>query len=276
MGDPESRQPPRKRSSRLGATVKALIRARVTAGLLVVLPIWVTYLLVRFIFKAMRDASQWAVLGLLENPWVQIHITKLAIKREATFDVDRFLREHPYLDWGLALVSVLLTVLFLYAIGVLTANLFGRRIIEGIETLVGKVPLVKSVYRASKQIATALTGGQPQKFRRVAMFPFLSPGVYSFGFVTNVFRDAHTGEEYVTIFYSTTPNPTTGFVFVLPRNRIVELDWSIEQAASTIMSGGILLPETIPVPTSMRWREPAPPQGESPGPSSPPPAGEKD
>jgi uncharacterized membrane protein len=247
---------PRKRHrSRLGATLRALIRARVTAGLLIVLPIWITYLLVRFIFGAMRDASQWAVLGLLENPWVQLHITKLTIQRGTTFDVVAFLNEHPYIDWGLAIVSVLLTVLFLYAIGVFTANFFGRRLIGWLETLVDRVPLVKTVYRGSKQVLATFTGKENQNFQRVAMFPFLAPGVYSIGFITSVFKDPNSGEEYVTIFYATTPNPTTGFVFVLRRSDVVELDWTIEEAVKAVMSGGILMPSNLSIPQNVRWRE---------------------
>ena len=248
----EPRKPHR---SRLGATLRALIRARVTAGLLLVLPLWISWLLVRFIFGVMRDASQWALMGLLENPWVQVNITKLAIRRGTTFDVEAFLNEHPYYNWGLAAVSVLLTIAFLYAIGVFTANFFGRRLIQWLESLVDRVPLIKTVYRSSKQVLATFTSDEKQNFQRVAMFPFLAPGVYSIGFITSVFTEPNSGEEYVTIFYATTPNPTTGFVFILRRRDVVELDWTIEEAVKAVMSGGILMPTTLSVPNIARWRE---------------------
>jgi uncharacterized membrane protein len=257
---PAAPEEPRKpHRSRLGATLRALIRARVTAGLLLVLPLWVSWLLVKFIFGVMRDASQWALIGVLENPWIQVHITKLTIRRSTTFDVEAFLHEHPYYDWGLASVSVLLTIAFLYAIGVFTANFFGRRLIEWLESLVDRVPLIKTVYRGSKQVLATFTGDEKQNFQRVAIFPFLAPGVYSIGFVTSVFKDASSGEEYVTIFYSTTPNPTTGYVFIIRRRDIVELDWTIEEAVKAVMSGGILMPPTLSIPSSLRWREMAAP-----------------
>jgi uncharacterized membrane protein len=241
--------------SRLGATLKALVRARITAGLLIVLPVWITWLLIKFIFGVMQNASQWAVMGLLENPWIQVHITKLAFKRGTTFDVDAFLRDHPYLDWSLAIASVLLTILFLYAVGVLTANFFGRRLVEWLESFVDRVPLIKTVYRGSKQVLATFTGDEKQTFQRVAVFPFLAPGVYSIGFITSVFTDPNSGEEYVTLFYATTPNPTTGFVFVLRRSDIVELDWTIEEAVKAVMSGGILMPSTLSIPQNPKWRE---------------------
>jgi uncharacterized membrane protein len=245
--------------SRLGATLRAVIRARITAGLLLVLPLWVSWLLVRFIFGVMRDASQWVLMGLLENPWVQVNVTKLAIRRGTTFNVEAFLNEHPYYDWFLAGVSVLLTVAFLYAIGVFTANFFGRRLIQWLESLVDRVPLIKTVYRGSKQVLATFASNEKQNFQRVALFPFLAPGVYSIGFITSVFTERNSGEEYVTIFYSTTPNPTTGFVFILRRRDVVELDWTIEEAVKAVMSGGILMPKTLSIPNLARWREMAVP-----------------
>jgi uncharacterized membrane protein len=232
------------RRSRLAATLRALIRARITAGILVVLPVWITWLLVKFIFSAMRDSSQWAVMGLLENTWFQEHVFRLAIAGKK-FDVDQALRDNPWLDWGLAVFSVLLTVLILYAIGVFAANFFGRRIIQRVETLLDRVPLVKTVYRSSKQILTTFAGEEKQAFQRVAMFPVVAPTMYSLGFITSIFKDSRTGEECVTIFYATTPNPTTGFVLILRRADVIELDWTVEQAVKAIMSGGILMPAGI-------------------------------
>jgi uncharacterized membrane protein len=267
---PESPKPHR---SRLGATLRAVIRARVTAGLLLVLPLWVSWLLIRFIFGVMRDASQWALMGLLENPWVQVNITKLAIKRGTTFDVDAFLHEYPYLDWGLAIVSVLLTIAFLYAIGVFTANFFGRRLIHWLESLVDRVPLIKTVYRGSKTVLSTFAGQEKQNFQRVAMFPILNPGVYSIGFITSVFTDPNSGEEYVTIFYASTPNPTTGFVFIIRRREVVELDWTVEEAVKAVMSGGILMPPTLAIPQAAPWPEAAAPGAKpAPSPVVPPPA----
>ena len=264
---------PKRRHSRIGATLKALVRTRVTAGLLVVLPIYITWVMIKFVFGIMRDASQWAVLGLLDNPWIQEHVWKLEIRGGAPFDVAELLRDHPALDWGLAVFSVLLTILLLYAIGVLTANIVGKRLVGLLDLLLDRIPLAKTVYRATKQILGTFAGDQKPSFQRVVMFPFFSHGVYSIGFVTSIFKDAHSGEEYVTIFYATTPNPTTGFVFVLKRSEVVELDWTIEDALKAVMSGGILLPPNMSIPQSLTWREPGIPPGTPvQRPASPPPA----
>jgi uncharacterized membrane protein len=258
---PQAESRPKRRHSRLGATLKALVRTRITAGLLVVLPLYITWLVAKFVFGIMRDSSQWAVMALLENRWFQEHVWRLQLHGRGPIDVDQVLRDSPSLDWGLALFSVLLTILLLYAIGVFTANIVGKRLVSLLDLLLERVPLVKTVYRACKQILSTFAGEQKQAFQRVAMFPFLSPGVYSLGFVTSIFTDPNSGEEYVTIFYATTPNPTTGFVFILKRADIVELDWSIEEAVKAVMSGGIITPPNMAIPPGLRWREPVMPPG---------------
>ena len=270
---PPTESLPKRHRSRLGATLKALVRTRLTAGLLVVLPLYVTWLVAKFVFGIMRDSSQWAVMALLENRWFQEHVWRLQLHGRGPIDVDQVLRDYPSLDWGLAIFSVLLTILLLYAIGVFTANIIGQRLVGLLDLVLARVPLVKTVYRACKQILSTFAGEQKHAFQRVAMFPFLSPGVYSIGFVTSVFTDPNSGEDYVTIFYATTPNPTTGFVFVLKRADIVELDWTIEDAVKAVMSGGILMPPNLAIPPGLRWREPVVPPGVAlpahPAPASP-------
>lgn len=235
------------------ATLQALIRARVTAGLLVVLPIWVTWLLVSFIFGLMRDSSQWLVEAYVSSRFGE------PLRRVLNIDLARLTQElghapgpaelyevlPPYLQWILALLSVALTVFILYAIGLFAANLIGRRIIDAVERLLENVPLVKTVYRACKQILAALTGEQTQSFQRVAIVPFPDKSMRAVGFVTNTFRDAVSGVEYSCVFIPTTPNPTTGFFEIIPRADITDVDWSVEEAFGAIMSGGILLPPRV-------------------------------
>ncbi len=244
---PEQADRSRRGKSRVAATLRALLRTRIMAGLLVVLPIYVTIWLLLVLFRLMRDSSQWVVLALLDNKWFQGHVWKLDIEGGQTLDVDRLLTEHPVLDWGIAVVSVLLTIIILYAIGVFAANIFGRRIIDLFESFLGKVPLVKTVYRALKQIMATFAGEQSQSFQRVALIPFPQEKMRSVGFITAIFNDSVTGEELAAVFIPTTPNPTTGYLQILKRKELVELDWSVEDAVSTIMSGGILRPDFLTI-----------------------------
>lgn len=215
------KRPPQRRS-RIAATIKALFRTRVTTGLLVFLPIYVTYLLIRVVFEVLSDASRWILEYFL-------HVEKLP----------------EYLQWSVAIASVILTLILLYGIGLFAANLFGRRVIEFFEAIVDRVPVVKTIYRASKQLLTTLGGDQTARYQRVAWTPFMSPTVRTIGFITNIIVDPGTQEEICTIFVPTTPNPTSGFMLMVRRKDIVELDWSVEEAFRTILSCGILMPEPL-------------------------------
>lgn len=273
MSEPEQQQAgqPRRSRSRVANTVKALLRTRITAGLLVVLPIWVTILLVKFVFGAMRDASLWAVEGYLRSPIAQPLLDRWKVadhaagESEALISVgealnnlqealgrvptqEEFLGILPErVEWGIAIVSVLLTIIILYAIGLFAKNIFGRRVIASYESLLDRVPLVKTVYRSSKQILATFAGEQSEEFQRAALVPFPQEKMRSVGFITAIFNDSVTGEELAAVFIPTTPNPTTGYLQVLKRKELVELDWSVEDAVRTIMSGGILRPDFLTI-----------------------------
>lgn len=249
--------PPHK-GSRLLATVKALLRTRVTTGLIVVLPIWITILLVQFVFELMRDASQWVVYGFLRGDW----LAALPEAYRPAFKAwsDEQLRR-PGFQWGIGIVSVLFTILILYAIGLLAANVVGRRMIDAGERLVDRVPLIKTVYRAAKQIIASLAGHEEQRrFRRMVLVPYPSEKARSLGFITAVRRDIISGAELYVVFIPTPPNPATGCVVVVRRSECVELDWNLEESLRVVMSGGILMPERVTLEVASQ----APPAAEPP------------
>lgn len=231
--------------SRLWATVRTLLRARVTAGLLFVLPIWITYLLVKFIFELMRDTSLWVVDWYLKG-WGEALL--LAWGVEATKFAEDGLAVLPARwQWGVSIAAVLLTVFFLYLVGVFTANIVGRRLVRVAEALLERVPFVKTIYTASKKILGTFAGEAGQGYQRVVLIPFPSGETRSMGFLTGSSHDPNTGEEICTVFLATAPNPTSGFVFMVRRSDIIELDWTVEDAIKTLLSGGTMVPPSIPL-----------------------------
>jgi uncharacterized membrane protein len=144
-----------------------------------------------------------------------------------------------------AAFSVLLTIFLLYIIGLFAANIVGRRVIGAMELILDRVPLVKSIYRATKQIFATFSGEKAQSFHGVALFPFMGERTRSLGFITRVFKDDASGEELCAIFVPTTPNPTSGFILVCRRAEVVELGWNTEEAIKAIISAGILLPDHV-------------------------------
>lgn len=233
--------PPR---SRIWDTVRTLLRTRIVAGLIVVLPVMLTVFVVQFVFGLMRDASQWVVYSFLRGEWLavlpQAWRPNVRIWSESELDL-------PSVQWGIALVSVLLTITILYIVGLSMANIVGRRLLYLMESVVDRLPVIKSVYRATKQILATFAGDEAKPLQRVALMPFTSPQVRSIGFITRIFPDPQTGEELCAVFCPTTPNPTGGFILIVKRRDLVELDWSYEEAFKIIMSGGILLPDQIKV-----------------------------
>ena len=221
------------RPRRLWPAMRALMRTRVFAGLATVIPLWVTWVVVKFVFNTMRSATQ---------PIIEYSIQWVA----------RSTRSQPedipaYLDWAVPVVAVLLTLFSLYLLGLVTANVLGRRVVLLLERLLEGLPLVKTIYGSTKRIIVALAGGSgSMQFQKVVLVEFPRPGMKCIGFLTSVAEDTDTGRKMATVFISTTPNPTTGYMQILPLEEVSETGWTVEEAVKVLMSGGILCPPKIP------------------------------
>lgn len=247
---PQTPQVPR---SRLWATFKALIRTRVTTGLLIFLPIFVTFWLVRFVFEVLRDSTRW-IIDVFLRYWPDqrvledwgIDYARLAEKLGHVPTPADIVDALPHwVEPAIDTFSVLLAFVILYTIGLFGANVFGKRLLALFDLLLDRVPVVKTVYRAVKQTVSSLGGEQSQKLQRVALVPFFGASTRTIAFITNVFTDPRSGEELCTVFYPTTPNPTSGFVLVCKRRDVIELSWTVEEAFRAILSCGTSLPSAV-------------------------------
>jgi len=142
---------------------------------------------------------------------------------------------------GLIIAFTALTLL-----GFLTANLIGRKLVAFGESLLNRMPVVRPIYRTTKQIFQTLFSKSESSFRHVALVEFPSPGMWSLVFLTQP-PGAEISErlpepDYVSAFMPCTPNPTTGFFFYVPRREVIDLDITVEQAMTVIMSAGIVQP----------------------------------
>jgi uncharacterized membrane protein len=146
---------------------------------------------------------------------------------------------------GLIIVFFALTLL-----GFLAANLIGRKLVDFGESLLGRMPIVRPIYRTTRQIFHTLFSKSESSFRKVALVEFPSPGMWSLVFLTQSPSEEISGRlpetDYVSAFMPCTPNPTTGFFFYVPRRGVIELDISVEQAMTVIMSAGIVQPGRDP------------------------------
>lgn len=253
---PSQAEPRPPHRSRVWATLKRLVRTRITAGIFTILPLLITFWVVKLIFLWMRDASRWVVKAFLVSdkqlrPAGDAWLDRLGYDWEkwqmwqerGLLHQDQFYELMPWhVQWAIAILSVALTIFLLYLVGLLAANLFGRRVIEFVEQLLDRVPLIKTVYRGLKQVFSSFAGDQTQSFQRVALVPFPQEKMRCVAFVTNVFIDSVTNEELCAVFIPTTPNPTTGYLQIMKRAEITELNWTVEDGIRVIMSGGILKP----------------------------------
>jgi uncharacterized membrane protein len=143
--------------------------------------------------------------------------------------------------FGLIIAFVALTLL-----GFLTANLVGRTLVEAGEMILGRMPIVRPLYRGLKQVFETLFSKSGSTFRTVGLIEFPSPGMWSLVFLSTPPGEDITarlsGEDYVSVFMPCTPNPTTGFFFYVPRAQVIELDIPVESAAKMIMTAGMIQP----------------------------------
>ena len=220
--------------------------ARVLAGLVLIIPIWITYVVVTFVFRIMRDASLWIVEAVLLGPFSESLLSRLGIDPDA-LTVDGLSALPLALQWGISAVAVFFTVAALYIFGTIATNVAGKRMLRLGESVVERVPIVTVIYHASKKVLETLVGDSSRPFQRVVLAPFPTKETASVGFVTQETKNASTGEVLLTVFVPTAPNPTTGFVFVIKTSDVVDVDWTAEEAIKIIMSGGVLMPASIPM-----------------------------
>jgi uncharacterized membrane protein len=158
-----------------------------------------------------------------------------------------FLENYDFYFWGLGIFTLVAVVLFC---GFVVTNYFGRSIHRFAESLVLRVPLASNIYPAFKEVAKFLFSDRPGKqFEQVVLVEWPSPGLYALGFVTNkspAVMCEKVGKELCNVLIPHVPNPMSGYIVIVPRDAIISLPWSVEDAVKFIVSGGVLDPTLIP------------------------------
>jgi uncharacterized membrane protein len=218
------------------------IRRYLVAGVLVWVPLAVTYLLLKFAVSIMDRT-----LLLLPRPY-----------RPENLLQDLFNTAEPVVIPGL---GVILAVLVLLITGVLAANFVGRAFVGGWESLMDRIPVVRSVYSAAKNFAEMVFSDSSQSFKNVLLIQYPRKGLYSLAFQTSSELgevQGRTGEEVVCCFVPTTPNPTSGFIIIVPKKDVTVLDMEVDEALKMIISLGVVVPTWHKDPTGELPFEEAP------------------
>lgn len=202
---------------RFSVWIRGTLRKHFLTGLLVIVPLGLTYYVVSAIVGYMDQ-----ILAILPRPF------------------------HPdtYLPFRIPGLGVLVTLVIIQVAGFLGANLMGRSVVGAYERILGRIPLVRGIYAAVKQVMEQLLSDRSDRFRRVVLFEFPRKGVFSLGFVTGSvgeeIGEKTGGNGYVNVFIPCTPNPTSGFYLVVKEDEMIPVDLSVEQAFKIILSGGMV------------------------------------
>jgi uncharacterized membrane protein len=156
-------------------------------------------------------------------------------------------RPETYLPWSIPGSGLIIAFCALTLLGFLTANLVGRTLVEAGEMLLARMPIVRPLYKALKQIFETIFSKSGSSFRKVGLVEFPAPGMWSLVFISQppsaeLAARLPGEEEHISVFLPCTPNPTTGFFFYLPRRDIIELDIPVEAAATLLISAGMIQP----------------------------------
>ncbi len=198
----------------------ARLRGYLLAGILVTAPISITVYLT-YVFLTFVDSK---VARLLPHEWYE------ALYGSTTFP-------------GIGLIISLAGFI---AIGWFATNFLGRLIIRISEYIVNRMPVIRTLYSAIKQIFETIMASQSTAFREVVMLEYPRKGVWSIGFVTGISEgevQSHTRKETVNVFVPTTPNPTSGYLLFVPKNELKYLEMSVEEGVKLVVSAGIITPE---------------------------------
>jgi len=189
---------------------------------------------------------RYLVAGLLV--WVPLGVTFLVIKvlidlmDRSLLLIPRAYRPENLLGFDIPGLGAVLTFLLLLVTGMIVANFFGRSLVRLWERILARIPLVSSVYSSVKQVLVTMTSGG-KSFRKVVLLEYPRKGIWTLGFLTGKgipLMEQEAGEELVNLFVPTTPNPTSGFFLMVPRKDVRELDISVEAGLKLIISAGVL------------------------------------
>ena len=204
------------------------IRGYLLAGILTVVPLWVTWVIFEFSFQQLTK------FGI---PWVRAFAAQISVDSPA---IARWFLQ----PWFQDVLAALLTLISLYLLGWLVSRVIGRRLIAAFEKLLSRVPIVQNIYGAVNKLIRTFQQS-PEGVQRVVLISFPSPEMKTVGLVTQTMTDSETGQKLAAVYVPTTPNPTSGYLEIVPIEDLVPTEWSIDEAMTFIMSGGAVAPEGV-------------------------------
>ena len=215
-------KPPGEPSS--GSSELRRLRNRIIAGLFVILPLFITYFVVKWLYELLYDYAMGPIAEFL---------------KEVTFkDVEK----GYYLEFLSGIIAFFVVLAILMVAGIFAKS----RVLRFTDWLLNKVPGVNTIYRVVSNVFEAISASQnTQDFKRVVLVAFPHPGMKVPAFVTSECTDQKTGQTILCIYVPTTPVPTSGYMLMVPEEDVIPLDWGLEETLQAIVSGGITVPKKV-------------------------------
>ena len=218
-------QPPPKEPVEAKQNEWRRLRNRLITGLFVLLPIYVTYVIVKWLYETLYDYAIGPIAAFI---------------REYTFKDAAI---PGYFLYGLSVVLAMFVVLSILMI----AGIFAKsRLLRATEWILKKVPGVNTIYRVVSNVFNAISKqAETPDFKRVVLIEFPHPGIKAPAFVTSECKDTKSGEIILCVYVPTTPVPTSGYMLLVPEESVVPLDWGLEETLQAVVSGGITVPKKV-------------------------------
>jgi uncharacterized membrane protein len=194
-------------------SIKRHVRKSIFSGLLIIVPLVITILVLKAIFS---------FLDSLLLPYLQ-----------------------PRLGYWVPGIGIIITFLAIYFIGLMVTNFIGRKLVNKGELLLLKIPIAKSIYGSVKQIIETFSFKEDQSGKKVVMVEYPKENVWAIGLVNGEIEHPDNGENLYNILIIASINPTSGFFVLVPKNKVIQLDLSVEDAMKWIVSGGIVSPDAL-------------------------------
>ena len=190
---------------------------------------------------------RYLIAGLLV--WVPLVVTLLVIK-VLVDTVDRTLELIPQayqpdtlLGFHLPGIGLVFSLIVVIVTGIFVTNILGARLVKFWEGILNRIPLVRSIYYAVKQVLTTIFSDSTDSFRKVLLVEYPRKGIWSIGFQTSTGFKQSENKDLITVFVPTTPNPTSGFLLMFDKNEVKELEMSVDEALKMVISLGVVLPK---------------------------------
>lgn len=204
------------------------LRRYLIAGVLVITPLWVTWLVLSFIF---------GLLSRMGRPWLE---GMKGVMEDSANGVPSFL-DYSWLE---SLLAAVLTLGVLYLLGWATSRVLARQVIARLEALMARIPLVQVIYGSTKKLLEALRS-KPANVQRVVLVDFPAPPLKTVALVTQVVRDRATGRDMAILYVPTAPNPTSGYMEIVPVELLTPTDWTLDEAMRFVITCGTSAPSEM-------------------------------